>query len=212
MPLPKAIRRLTPDQIRHDPRVRAVALAAGVIPPRTMHSTAEAELLARLAGGARCVVEIGVYEGSSAIVLAGALGPAAALHLIDPFPRDSDAVLFPGWRGNATATRIAVWRHARGTGPDVRWHIARSQDVGREWDGPEVDLVFIDGDHAHDACRADWDLWHRHVRRGGFVAFHDARGSIGGPSAVVDELFRPAPPDGWRVTDEVDTIVVVQRL
>jgi len=211
MALPKAIRRLTPDPIRDEPTLRAIALAIGVIPPRTMHSTAEAELLAHLATGAQCVVEIGVYEGSSAMVLADAVNAGAELHLIDPFPRESGAALVPGWRGSATATQIAVRRHVRGAGPNVCWHIARSQDIGREWDGPEIDLVFIDGDHSREACREDWDVWHSHVRRGGFVAFHDARGGSPGPTAVVDELFYPAPPEGWDVTDEVDTLVAVRR-
>jgi hypothetical protein len=102
-------------------------------------------------------------------------------------------------------------------GPALRWHIARSQDVGRRWDGPEVDLVFIDGDHSPAGCREDWDVWHPHVRLGGVVAFHDARldephgwGSPGATS-VVNELFRPDPPAGWRMLAEVDSLVAVQR-
>ena len=50
MPLPKGIRRLTPDRVRDDPRLRALAVGTGVIPPRTMHSDGEAALLAELAG------------------------------------------------------------------------------------------------------------------------------------------------------------------
>ena len=53
MPLPQALRRLTPDRVRDDPRLRAVALGAGLIPPRTMHSDGEAATLARLASSAR---------------------------------------------------------------------------------------------------------------------------------------------------------------
>ena len=69
MPVPQALRRLTPDRLRDSPRLRALALGAGLIPPRTMHSPAEAEVIARLARGRRRVVELGVYEGSSAVVL-----------------------------------------------------------------------------------------------------------------------------------------------
>ena len=113
---------------------------------------------------------------------------------------------------------MAVWRVARHDGPKTSWHIARSQSVGRGWTGGEVDLVFIDGDHSPEGCREDWDVWHPHVRAGGAVAFHDARlgqpdgtGSPG-PTGVVDELFRsPAPPSGWSLADEVDTLVVVRR-
>lgn len=183
-----------------------------------MHSQAEAELLTRLAAGTGCVVEIGVYEGSSALVLCDALDARAELHLIDPFPRESGAALVAGWRGSAGATQRVVRRHNRDGGPAIRWHIERSQVVGRNWRAPKVDLVFIDGDHSGPACREDWDVWHRHVRPGGFVAFHDARlgrpdgGGGPGPTAVVNELFRSLEqPLDWTLTDEVDTTVVVQR-
>jgi hypothetical protein len=38
-----------------------------------------------------------------------------------------------------------------------------------------VDLVFIDGDHAHDAVRADWDFASRFAR---YVALHDVASDI----------------------------------
>lgn len=182
-----------------------------------MHTEAEAELLGQLAADAGRVIEIGVYEGSSAVMFCRALGPEAELHLIDPFVDEHGWALRAGWQATPAATRLAVRRHAR-RGPKICWHIARSQDVGRAWDGPAVDLVFIDGDHSPEGCREDWDMWHPHVRSGGSVAFHDARlglpGGEGGPgpTAVVAELFRSgAPPDGWHIVHEIDTLVVVRR-
>ena len=217
MALPQAIRSRAPNRVRDLPTVRAVALAVGLIPPRPMHSAAEAALLGRLATGARCVVEIGVYEGSSAWVFCDALTADAQLHLIDPFVDESGWALRAGWRATPAATRLAVWRRARRGGPNPCWHIARSQDVGRDWHGPQVDLVFIDGDHSPKGCREDWDVWHPHVRPGGAVAFHDARAGLAGgtgspgPASVVADLFRvPEPPDGWRIVEEVDSLVVVR--
>jgi predicted O-methyltransferase YrrM len=182
-----------------------------------MHTEAEAAELKNLAHGARCVVEIGVYEGSSAWVFCDALAPQAELHLIDPFVDESGWALRPGWRATPAATRRAVGRRSRG-GPRVHWHIARSQDVGRTWTGRAPDLVFIDGDHSPEACREDWDVWHRHVTPTGAVAFHDARqglpGGNGGPgpTVVVAELFRgPDPVQGWRIERELDTLVIVRR-
>jgi predicted O-methyltransferase YrrM len=217
VPLPKAIRARTPASLRDHPGFRALALGIGLIPPRPMHTEPESVLLRQLAHEARCVVEIGVYEGSSAVVFCQALPPQAELHLIDPFSDEAGWALRPGWRATAGATRLAVGRHSR-HGPSIHWHIARSQEVGRTWAGPPVDLVFIDGDHSPEACREDWDVWHPHVRAGGTVAFHDARldlpGGAGGPgpTAVVNDLFRAAePPAGWRILHEVDTMVVVRR-
>ena len=183
-----------------------------------MHTPAEADLLRSLAAGARCVVELGVYEGSSAFVFCDVLTPEAQLHLVDPFSDESGWAMRRGWHGTPVATRLAVRRRCRAGGPDVRWHIARSQDVGRAWPGPPVDLVFVDGDHSPEGCREDWDVWHPHVRPGGVVAFHDARlgapGGTGspGPTSVVNEVFGAQdPPDGWQPAGEVDTLVVVRR-
>jgi predicted O-methyltransferase YrrM len=211
MPLPSALRRRAPDTLRHHPRLRALALGVGLIPPRTMHAPEEAALLAELALGRRTVVEIGVYEGSSAIVLCRALSPDADLHLIDPFVDASGWALPAGWSATASATRRAVERATRGAGPRLHWHVERSQDAGRRWSEP-VDMVFVDGDHSPEAVREDWDVWHGHVKPGGVLAFHDARGESEGPKAVVDELFRGSRPvPGWRITHEVGSMVTVIR-
>jgi hypothetical protein len=216
MPLPRPVRRLAPDRVRHSVRLRSFALAAGLIPPRPMHTDAESRLLAELAAQARVAVEIGVYEGSSAVVLARALPADADLHLIDPFT--AHPTLLPGWRGVEGATRRAVSRVTRGRrGPRLHWHVELSADTAAGWSQP-VDLVFIDGDHSTEGCRLDWELWSPHVAPGGTVVFHDARAGRGGgeglpgPTAVVDELFRgPAAVGGWRVHAEVDGAVAVRR-
>jgi predicted O-methyltransferase YrrM len=205
MPLPKTVRRRTPDALRHNRRLRALALGAGLIPPRTMHSPEEAALLAELASNQQTVVEIGVYEGSSALVLCRAMRPHADLHLIDPFVDESGWALPAGWGASASATRRVV---ARAGGPRVHWHVARSQDVGRGW-SEVVDVVFVDGDHSPEGVREDWEVWHQHVRPGGFVAFHDASEPGSGPTQLVKELF---PMAGWEVSHEVGSIVAVRRL
>src|SRR5258705_10522972 len=95
MPLSQAVRRLAPDRLRYSVRLRALAVGSGLVPPRNMHSPAESALLAELARDRRTVVEIGVYEGSSAVVLAGPLASDAPLHLIDPF--GANPPLLPAW-------------------------------------------------------------------------------------------------------------------
>ena len=153
MALPKSLRRLTPDRIRDDPRLRALALGAGLIPPRTMHSDGEAAALARIARVSARVVELGVYEGSSAIVLARAMKPAAELHLVDPFVDPEGKALRVGAGATPSASRRAVARAVGPDGPSIRWHIEFSQALGREWAGGPVDFVFIDGDHSAEGCR-----------------------------------------------------------
>jgi predicted O-methyltransferase YrrM len=173
-----------------------------------MHSAAESAFLRELARGRRRAVEIGVYEGSSALVLLAALPADAELHLIDPFGKG-----MAWWEpADERAVKALVRRAARRRGQTVRWHVTTSEAAARDWD-LGVDLVFIDGDHTETACRLDWELWHRFVEPGGVVAFHDARGGAPGPTAVVERLFGAGEegPPNWRVCDERDTIVAVRR-
>jgi predicted O-methyltransferase YrrM len=216
MPLPQRLRRLASDRIRHDVRLRAIALRAGLIPPRTMHTDGEAQLLRDLARGARRVVEIGVYEGSSAVVLCETLGGDAELHLVDPFGHHRDA-LPAGWAATERASRRVVARACRRGGPRVCWHIDFSARVAERWSG-DVDLVFVDGDHSEEGAMADWDGWRRFVAPGGAVVFHDARAGrpgghgLPGPTAVVDRLFRDGEAGpGWSIAREVDGAVAVVR-
>jgi predicted O-methyltransferase YrrM len=217
MALPQALRRLAPDRVRHAPRLRAAALRAGLIPPRTMHTRAEAELLAELARDRRRVVEIGVYEGSSALVLVEALPRDAELHLVEPFGGGGPwpGVMNPASEG-AAKTVVERARRRRG-GPRVSWHVTVSERAAGGWSAP-LDLVFVDGDHSEEACALDWELWHGFVSKGGVVAFHDAReGKPGGwgdpgPTAVVDGLFRSGDAlPGWEIAAERDTVVAVRR-
>jgi Methyltransferase domain len=98
--------------LRDDVRLRALAVGTGLIPPRAMHSADDAALLLGLARDARRVVEIGVYEGASAIALCGVLPAGAELHLVDPFGRHPDA-LPSGWGATEWATRRVVARALR---------------------------------------------------------------------------------------------------
>jgi len=199
-------------------RLRALAVGLGLIPPRTMHSREDARVLLDAARGATRVVEIGVYEGASALALCEALGPAAELHLIDPFGSHPDA-LPRGWGANEWATRRAVSRALRrrgGQAPRVRWHVALSHEVAARWEG-EVDLVFIDGDHSEAGCELDWCSWRGFVALGGRVVFHDARAGepdgrgLPGPSALVARHFRGQGTPGWEIVAEADRTVAVRR-
>ena len=215
MALPQAIHRLAPGRIRDDRRLRALAVGAGVIPPRRTNTGAEAELLARLARGRRRVVEIGVFEGSSAVLLYAALDPGAELHLVEPFASRPNP-LRVGPPPTEWATRRVVERaRRRAPGPRVVWHVDYSASVAGGWTLP-VDLVSIDGDRSEIGVAKDWDLWHEFVVEGGVVLFNDARASqrdghgVRGPTAVVDRVFRgPRALPDWEIAEEVDRAVAV---
>jgi predicted O-methyltransferase YrrM len=215
--IPQSVRSLTPARVRDDVRLRALAVGLGLIPPRTMHSAEDVRVLLDAARGTRRVVEIGVYEGASALALQRVLGADAELHLIDPFGRHPDA-LPGGWGASERATRRLLARAAgrRGpAGPDVRWHVAMSHDVAATWQG-EVDLVFIDGDHSEAGCETDWRDWSPLVVAGGHVVLHDARADqpdgrgLPGPTAVIGRHLRGVGAE-WTIVDEADRTVAVRR-
>jgi MMP 1-O-methyltransferase len=215
--LPSQLRRLVPDRLRDERHLRALAVGLGVIPPRTMHSRQDLEVLLAAAAGARRVVEIGVYEGASAVALCARLAPGAELHLVDPFGAHPDA-LPADWGASEWATRRAVTRALRRRGapaPRVSWHVALSHEVAAGWTG-EVDLVFIDGDHSEAGCALDWSAWRRFVTPGGHVVFHDARADraggrgLPGPTAVLARIRAQAPP-GWEIAAEADRTVALRR-
>jgi predicted O-methyltransferase YrrM len=215
--LPAQLRSLVPDRLRDDRRLRALAVGLGVIPPRRMHSTQDLELLLALAAGARRVVEIGVYEGASAVALCARLPAGSELHLIDPFGAHPDA-LPAEWGASEWATRRAVARTLRRRGPDaprVDWHMALSHEVAASWSG-ELDLVFIDGDHSEAGCAQDWSMWRGFVAPGGHVVFHDARADrpggrgLPGPTAVVARIRSEGRP-GWQIVAEADRTVALRR-
>jgi predicted O-methyltransferase YrrM len=216
-PLPKSLRRLSPDRVRHDRRLRALALALGLIPPRQMHSEEDMDVLLGAVHGAQRVVEIGVYEGASAVLLCARLAPGAELHLVDPFGARPDA-LPAEWGASEWATRRAVGRALRRRGPgapNVSWHVALSHELAASWER-EVELVFIDGDHSEQGCQRDWEDWREFVAPGGHVVFHDARSGrpggrgLPGPTAVVERI-RAGEAAGWEIVAEADRTVAVCR-
>ena len=216
--LPQILRSLAPEQLRDDVRLRALAVGLGLIPPRTMHSTEDARVLLDAARGAHCVVEIGVYEGASALTLQQMLDTDAELHLIDPFGRHPDA-LPNGWGATEWATRRVLARAGRrrkGDRPTLCWHPALSSEVAAAWSKP-VDLVFIDGDHSEAGCELDWLAWSPFVSVGGHVVFHDARADreggrgLPGPTAVVARHLRNTPSIAWTIVAEADRTVAARR-
>lgn len=217
--LPQPVRSLAPARLRDDVRLRALTVGLGLIPPRTMHSAEDARVLLEAAEGARRVVEIGVYEGASALTLQRALGPRGELHLIDPFGRHPDG-LPGGWGASERATRRLLARAGRRLGPAapaLHWHVALSQDVAAAWSA-EVDLVFIDGDHSQTGCERDWIGWSRFVVPQGRVVIHDARADqpggrgLPGPTAVVARHLRSGAAPGWAIVAEADRTVVARRI
>lgn len=125
-------------------------------------------------------VEIGTYKGNAAIAIGQALedNGRGILHTIDPHEQD--------------IVHIAI-RKSR-LGRRIRYHTGYSQDVLPHIGERPIDFVFIDGDHAYESVRRDFNLVSSRISKGGMVVFHDAlvRSADGfdGPYRIIEELKR----------------------
>ena len=53
-----------------------------------------------------------------------------------------------------------------------------------------VDLIFIDGDHSYEACKADIAAWAQIVKPGGVIAFHDFGSRASGVTQAIFEAIK----------------------
>lgn len=141
---------------------------------------------ARRCTGRGAIVEIGSWHGRSTIYLAkgSEAGARVPVYAVDPHTgspehhdRYGDVWTFDVFKANIARA---------GVGDLVRPLVMTSEDAARQFDGP-VELLFIDGDHAYEAVRSDWELWSPRLVTGGWVVLHDTGESWGGPRRIVRE-------------------------
>ena len=187
-------------RVRDDVRLRSLFVGAGLIPPRTMHSEHDAASCAPPAAGRRRVVELGVYEGSSAVVLCEVLDPAPSC--TSSTPSATTAGRCRRWGDRGREPRVVARAARRHAGPRV---------PGTSTTAPPSPTV--EGDGRPRVHRRRPQRGGRPGRLGGLARVRGARrrravprragaqeGGRGlpGPTAVVDSLFRGPRrwPDG----------------
>jgi predicted O-methyltransferase YrrM len=129
------------------------------------------------------LLEIGTYCGKSAIYLGAAARVAGTVAFTVDHHRGSEENQ-AGWEHHderlvdARTGRIDTLPWFRHTIEDAGLEdvviavIGDSPTVAAHW-GTPLGLVFIDGGHAFDVARADYESWAPHVVAGGALAFHD---------------------------------------
>jgi len=133
---------------------------------------------------AQRVLEVGTSEGGTLYLLAWASADDARILSLD----------IKGYH----ALRRRLYRsfaRARQTLDvlQVDSHLASTREaVERFFEGKPLDVLFIDGDHAYDGVRCDYELYEPLVRPGGMIAFHDivdgANANVGGVPQLWKEL------------------------
>ena len=128
-------------------------------------------------------LEIGSYCGKSAVYLGSACREnGAALFSIDhhrgseeqqPGEEYFDAVLFDF--STFSMDTFPLFRQTltlAGLEETVVPIVSRSDIVARNWATP-LSLVFIDGGHAFQTAKKDYDCWADHLLPGGYLLIHD---------------------------------------
>ena len=119
----------------------------------------------------KTVVEIGTSKGGTLFLWARLATADAHIISVD-LPGGENDWAYPRWKEPfyqtfaSKAQRIDL---VRGDSHDFRILDECTRALG----GHKVDFLFIDGDHAYEGVKRDYELYSPLVRRGGIIAFHD---------------------------------------
>ena len=137
------------------------------------------------------ILEVGSYLGASACFLAAAARERAGkVHCVDTWQNEG---MTEGLRDTWTHFQDNLAPYAS----IIIAHRGRSVDVAHNFKEP-LDLLFLDGDHSYEGCRADVLAWLPHLKPGGLIVLHDY-GWAEGVKRVVAELIVPRQRDPGHV-------------
>jgi predicted O-methyltransferase YrrM len=171
-----------------DDTLVAVADVAGWMTDEQAHLLWQRAAL--VAHGGR-IVEIGSYQGRSAIVLARAAADDVEVVAIDPHAgNDRGPQEIHGSANEGERDHQAFLENLEQAGVRARVRHLRlaSQAAPPEVPGP-IDLLYIDGAHRYRPARDDIRVWGARVAIGGTILIHDAFCSVGVTGAIVSELL-----------------------
>lgn len=138
-------------------------------------------------------VEIGSYLGASSCFLAAGASEirgGAKVYCVDTWNNES---MSEGPRDTWLEFKENTFRY-RTIIVSLRGH---SVEVARDFH-EQIDLLFIDGDHSYEGCRADVAIWLPHLKPGGLVIMHDY-GWAEGVKKVVQEFISPRATKAGRL-------------
>jgi predicted O-methyltransferase YrrM len=131
------------------------------------------------------LLEVGSYLGASASFLAAAIseiGGGGNVHCVDTWQNQA---MTEGLRDTWAEFQTNTRPYASLIVP----HRGCSVDVSKTFE-EEIDMLFLDGDHSYEGCRADVESWLPHLKPGGILVIHDY-GWAEGVRRTIRELIQP---------------------
>jgi predicted O-methyltransferase YrrM len=175
----------------------------------------------RAAAGQGPMLEIGTYCGKSAIYLGAAARDGASVVFTVDHHRGSEENQ-AGWEHHderlvdPRTGRLDTLPWFRRTIEDAALEdvviavIGSSPTVAAHWATP-LGLVFVDGGHAFDVARRDYEGWARHVVPGGLLAFHDVFEDPADGGQAPYEVWKLAVADGFVPESSTGSLRVLRR-
>lgn len=128
------------------------------------------------------IVEIGTWKGKSAAIMGAACrGTKRKVFTIDNFRTD----IYP--QGRIFEKEVREY-FARDKVEHVVLLVGDSANFALKWRRKPIDMIFIDGEHKYEAVKADIENWLPHIKKEGFMLFHDYD-SHEGVKPAVDEAI-----------------------
>lgn len=115
------------------------------------------------------IVEIGSFQGRSAICLAsGISGNGTMVHSVDPH------FGIEAYGKNDSFNRLQKNIRARKLDTHVEYIVKESLTAANEWEKENIGLLFVDALHDYDNVKADFESWSKYILDGGYLVFHDS--------------------------------------
>jgi len=141
---------------------KAIEIAMKITPGWMEEADLEA-IGKRLPEGKATALEIGTAFGRSAVFMAN-INPEMWIYTVDNLTAPS-----LGYGKEKEQDRIIIRRHILDY-PNIHFLEADSKKL--EWKKP-LDFMFIDGDHAYESVKSDFERFSPFIKEHGIVAFHD---------------------------------------
>ncbi len=137
------------------------------------------------------IVEIGSYQGRSAIVFGRAAAEGIEVVAIDPHAgNDRGPQQIHGAPDEGQADHEVFLANLAAAGVDDRIrHVRQPSQEAHDHVAGEIDVLYIDGAHRYVPARDDIRDWGARVREGGTLLIHDSFSSVGVTLALLTQLF-----------------------
>ncbi len=162
--------------------------------------------------GDQAIVEVGTYQGANLVEMAKGAhsGLGAGVYGVDSYGTGDIYRNRPNMLKRYTHADLDIAReHIRTSGVQADIIVATSVQAAADWDGPEIGLLVIDGEHRFDPVLADFRAWKPHLAPDATVAFDDYGGRVG--SQVIRAVDTLLESGELRLIDVVGTRLAVCR-